>query len=126
MLGASDIVAFIPTRDPKKARQFYEKTLGLKFVSKDPFAMVFDAHGVMLRVADVSTVKGFEPHPFTILGWRVSSAESAVRELQKKGIKFERFEGMQQNELGIWHSPSGAHVAWFKDPDGNMLSVTQS
>jgi catechol 2,3-dioxygenase-like lactoylglutathione lyase family enzyme len=125
MLGDADLIAFVPTRDPQKARQFYEQTLGLEFVSEDPFALVFNAHGVMLRIANVSTLADFRPDPFTILGWRVTSAERTVGELGKKGVKFERFPGMNQNHLGIWQSPSGAHVAWFKDPDANMLSVTE-
>jgi catechol 2,3-dioxygenase-like lactoylglutathione lyase family enzyme len=125
MLGDSDLIAFVPTRDLQKSRRFYEQTLGLEFVSEDPFALVFRAHGVMLRIADVSNVKDFRPAPFTILGWRVSNVEKAVRELREKGIEFERFSGMQQNALGIWYSPGGAQVAWFKDPDGNVLSITE-
>ena len=125
MLEIADLIAFVPTRDPQKARRFYEKTLGLEFVSEDPFALVFNAHGVVLRIANVSTVKDFRPAPFTILGWRVSSAENTVRALREKGIEFERFQGMDQNALGIWNSPSGAQVAWFKDPDGNILSITE-
>ena len=125
MLGSADVIAFVPTRNPAKARTFYEKTLGLEFVSEDPFALVFDAHGVTLRIANVSSVVDFKPAPFTILGWRVPSAEKAVQALTKKGVKFERFPGMNQDKVGIWSSPSGAHVAWFKDPDGNILSVTE-
>ena len=125
MLGNADLIAFVPTCDPKKARRFYEKTLGLKFISEDPFAMVFKAHGVVLRIANVSSVKNFKPAPFTILGWRVSNAQSAVRALRKRGVKFERFPGMDQSASGIWRSPSGAQVAWFKDPDGNILSITE-
>jgi catechol 2,3-dioxygenase-like lactoylglutathione lyase family enzyme len=125
MLGNADLIAFVPTRDPEKSRCFYEQTLGLEFVSEDPFALVFSAHGVMVRIANVSTVKDFRPAPFTILGWRVSSVEITVRALHEKGIAFERFPAIQQNPLGIWHSPSGAQVAWFKDPDGNILSVTE-
>jgi catechol 2,3-dioxygenase-like lactoylglutathione lyase family enzyme len=126
MLGNADLIAFVPTRDPQKSRHFYEQTLGLEFVSEDPFALVFNAHGVMLRIANVSAVEDFKPAPFTILGWRVSSAESTVRALQEKGIEFERFPGMHQNPLGIWLSPSGAQVAWFRDPDDNLLSITES
>ena len=125
MLGSANVVAFAPTRDPGKAREFYEKTLGLEFVSEDPFAVVFNANGVSLRVADVSTVKEFKPAPFTILGWEVPSADKAVKELTKRGVEFERFPGIDQDELGIWSSPSGARVAWFKDPDGNILSITE-
>jgi catechol 2,3-dioxygenase-like lactoylglutathione lyase family enzyme len=126
MLGNADLVAFVPTRDPQASRRFYEHTLGLPFVSEDPFAVVFNAHGVTLRVANVAGVKDFKPAPFTVLGWRVPSAESAVRALRERGIQFERFPGMHQDSLGIWKSPSGAQVAWFKDPDGNILSVTEA
>ncbi|HMG70289.1 MAG TPA: VOC family protein [Gemmatimonadaceae bacterium] len=126
MLGSMDIIAFVPTRNRKKARPFYEKTLGLSFVSDDQFALVFEANGVMVRVVDVSSVAGFEPAPFTILGWSVGDIGKIVKGLGKKGIKFERFPGMQQDLLGVWSSPSGAKVAWFKDPDGNVLSVTEA
>jgi catechol 2,3-dioxygenase-like lactoylglutathione lyase family enzyme len=122
----TQIVAFVPTRDPKKARAFYEKTLDLEFISEDPFALVFDSNGVMIRIANVSSVKGFKPAPYTILGWYVASARKAVQDLSKRGVRFEDFEGMEQDDLGIWSSPSGAKVAWFKDPDGNTLSVTEA
>ena len=126
MLGSMDIVAFVPTRNRKKARPYYEETLGLSFVSDDQFALVFDANGVTVRVVDVSTVPGFEPAPFTILGWSVGDIGKTVKGLGKKGVKFERYPGMQQDQIGVWTSPSGAKVAWFKDPDGNVLSVTES
>jgi catechol 2,3-dioxygenase-like lactoylglutathione lyase family enzyme len=125
MLADADLIAFVPTRDPQATRRFYEQTLELEFVSEDPFALVFNAHGVTLRIAIVTSVPDFKPHPFTILGWRVASAEQAVRELGKKGVEFERYPGMGQDSLGIWRSPSGAKVAWFKDPEGNVLSVTE-
>ena len=125
MLGSMDIVAFVPTRNPRKARPYYEKTLGLSFVSDDQFALVFDANGVTVRVVDVSSVFSFQPAPFTILGWSVGDIGKTVMELEKKGVKFERYPGMQQDETGVWTSPSGAKVAWFKDPDGNILSVTE-
>ncbi|MDQ6888329.1 MAG: VOC family protein [Gemmatimonadota bacterium] len=125
MLGNADVVAFVPTRNSAEARAFYERVLGLEFVSEDPFALVFSANGVTVRIADVSTVRDFKPAPFTILGWYVPNADAAVRELRARGVAFERFPGMQQSETGIWTSPSGAKVAWFKDPDGNILSVTE-
>jgi catechol 2,3-dioxygenase-like lactoylglutathione lyase family enzyme len=125
MLGNADIIAFVPTRDPEKARHFYEQTLGLKFISQDPFALQFSVNGITLRIANVSTVKNYTPAPFTILGWHVPDAAIAVRELNNKGIVFERFPGMNQDAQGIWQSPSGAQVAWFKDPDGNILSITR-
>lgn len=126
MLGSMDIIAFVPTRNREKARPFYEKTLGLSFVSDDQFALVFEANGVMVRVVDVSSVAGFAPAPFTILGWSVDDIGKIVKGLGKKGIKFERYPGMQQDQFGVWSSPSGAKVAWFKDPDGNVLSVTEA
>lgn len=126
MLGSADLIAFVPTRDPAKARTFYEKTLGLKFVSEDPFALVFDANGVMIRIANVSSVSDFKPASFTILGWQVPNAQKAVDALTRKGVKFENFAGMKQDRSGIWDSPSGARVAWFKDPDGNTLSITEA
>ena len=125
MLATADLIAFVPTRNPQASRQFYEQILGLKFISEDPFALVFSANGVTLRIANVSTVKDFKPAPFTILGWQVPNAEQALRALHEKGIEFERFEGMNQNASGIWRSPSGAQIAWFKDPDGNILSITE-
>jgi catechol 2,3-dioxygenase-like lactoylglutathione lyase family enzyme len=125
ILGTNDIVGFVPTRDPKRARTFYEKTLGLKFVYEDPFAVVFNANGITLRVVDVSQVKEYVPMPFTILGWHVPSTAKAVRALAAKGVKFERYAGMGQSEDGIWKSPGGALIAWFKDPDGNVLSVSE-
>jgi catechol 2,3-dioxygenase-like lactoylglutathione lyase family enzyme len=126
MLGSMEIVAFVPTRNREKAREFFERMLGLRFVSDDRFALVFDANGVNVRVVDVSGVADFKPAPFTILGWSVSDIEKTVKGLQKKGVKFERFPGMEQDQLGVWSSPSGAKVAWFKDPDGNVLSVTEA
>jgi catechol 2,3-dioxygenase-like lactoylglutathione lyase family enzyme len=125
MLGSADLIAFVPTRDPAAARRFYEQTLGLQFVSGDQFALVFNANGTTLRIADVSSVADFRPAPFTIVGWHVRNAEDSVGDLTKKGIRFERFPGMEQSALGIWCSPSEAKVAWFKDPDGNILSITE-
>lgn len=124
-LGSADIIAFVPTRNPEKARAFYQETLGLDLVSEDAFAAVFDAHGTTLRVVNVAAVSGYEPAPFTILGWQVPDAEKVVSELTEKGVAFERFPGMEHDKLGIWKSPGSARVAWFKDPDGNVLSITQ-
>ena len=124
-LASAAVVAFVPTRDPEKARQFYENVLGLDFIADDAFALVFNSNGVTIRVVDVSRIDSFEPAPFTILGWDASSVEAAVRQLVAKGVEFERFPGMPQDADGIWQSPSGARVAWFKDPDGNLLSISE-
>jgi catechol 2,3-dioxygenase-like lactoylglutathione lyase family enzyme len=122
MLGSTDIVAFIPIKDSDKALAFYEGVLGLKFVKDDGFALVLDANGIMIRAAKM---KDFTPAQFTVLGWQVSDIEDMVRTLAKKGVQFEIFGLFKQDELGIWTAPTGDKVAWFKDPDGNILSVSQ-
>ena len=121
-LGSSKIIAFVGTGNPDRAKAFYRDTLGLRFVSEDQFAIVFDAHGIMLRVAIVPVLT---PAKYTVLGWEVSDIAATVKELQKSGVKFERYGFMDQDDLGVWTSPSGAKIAWFKDPDENILSVTQ-
>jgi len=118
----SKIICFVATREAATARKFYETTLGLKCVSEDPFAIVFDANGTMLRV---QKVKELTPSQYTALGWEVANIAARIRELTEKGVRFERFPGVPQDELGVWTSPSGAKVAWFKDPDGNTLSLTE-
>jgi len=122
MLSSNKIVAFVPTKDPAKARSFYEGVLGLRFVKDDGFAMVLDANGIMIRVAKAPE---FKPAPFTILGWQVSEIEKVVAALHEKGVHLEIFGFLEQDKLGIWTAPSGDKVAWFKDPDGNVLSVSQ-
>jgi predicted enzyme related to lactoylglutathione lyase len=122
MLGSTNIVAFLPITDTAKARAFYEGVVGLRFVKDDEFAMVLDANGIMVRAAKMKEVK---PAQFTILGWQVTDIENVVRSLQKKGVHFEIFGFFKQDELGIWTAPAGDKVAWFKDPDGNILSVSE-
>jgi catechol 2,3-dioxygenase-like lactoylglutathione lyase family enzyme len=123
MLGSINIIAFVPTRDAGRARAFYEGVLGLRFVSDDGFALVFDANGIMVRVATVPPE--FTPAQFTILGWQVSEIEKVVTGLQVRGVQFEKYGFLNQDEFGIWTAPTGDKVAWFKDPDGNVLSVSQ-
>ena len=115
------LVAFVGTRDAGRARDFYRDLLGLKLVSEDGFALVFDVNGTMLRV---TMVPELVPAKFTVLGWQVPDIEAGVRRLQQAGVTFERYD-FPQDDLGIWTSPSGARVAWFKDPDGNVLSLSQ-
>jgi catechol 2,3-dioxygenase-like lactoylglutathione lyase family enzyme len=122
-LRENDIIAFVATRDPVRAKEFYRDTLGLRLTSEElPFALVFDGHGTMLRVTVVEQVM---PAGYTVLGWNVPNILDSAKALQKAGVVFERYEGMGQDELGIWTSPGGAKVAWFKDPDGNTLSISQ-
>ena len=122
MLSSMKIMAFVPTKDSEKARAFYEGVLGLRFVKDDGFALVLDANGIMVRVVKLQQ---FTPAQFTILGWNVSDIEKVVQDLQQKGVHFERYDFFKQDELGIWTAPSGDKVAWFRDPDGNVLSVSQ-
>jgi hypothetical protein len=91
-------------------------------VSEDDFALVFEANGTMVRV---TKVQNFKPQQFTILGWDVTDVNEVVLRLHERGIRFENYGMEEQDEHGIWKSPSGARVAWFKDPDGNVLSLTQ-
>ena len=124
ILGGCPLVAFVPTAAPSRARAFYEDVLGLRLVEDaKPFALVFDANGTTLRVTIVSK---FQPHPFTVLGWHVESIAETVEKLTAAGVEFHRYPGLNDSDpQGIWTSPSGARVAWFHDPDGNVLSVTQ-
>lgn len=123
MLSNSPIIAFIPTKDAARARAFYEETLGLRFVSDDSFAIVMDANNTMLRITRVGD---FTPFPFTILGWQVDDIEATVTAMAAKGVEFSHYPFLQQSPSGIWTAPEGAaKVAWFLDPDGNTLSISQ-
>lgn len=123
MLESSDIVAFVAAIDLARARAFYGETLGLTLLAEDPYACTFSAHGTIVRV---SRVEEIFLAPYTVLGWSVSDITATVRSLTAAGVVFERFESMDQDDLGVWDAPGGARVAWFKDPDGNTLSVTQN
>jgi catechol 2,3-dioxygenase-like lactoylglutathione lyase family enzyme len=122
MLAAQNIVAFIPTTDFARARAFFEGKLGLEFKYEDGSALVLDANGIMLRIAKVPD---FAPVRFTILGWEVNGIHEIVEKLGQQGIKFERFGLPNQDDSGVWTAPSGDKVAWFKDPDGNTLSLSE-
>ena len=122
MLATASLVAFSATTDATRARAFYEGILELQFMSEDDFAIVYDVNGVSLRVQKVAQI---HPQPFTVLGWSVPSIEVAVSRLAAKGVVFERYSSLQQDPRGIWRSPSGARIAWLKDPDGNVISLTE-
>jgi catechol 2,3-dioxygenase-like lactoylglutathione lyase family enzyme len=115
-------MAFLATRDAAQALTFFRDILGLRLLADEPSALVFDANGTIMRV---TRVKDMAPAPYTVLGWRVADIGMAVRELANRGILFERFVDKEQDQSGVWISPNGAKVAWFKDPDGNVLSLTQ-
>ncbi|HVH85628.1 MAG TPA: VOC family protein [Terriglobales bacterium] len=118
----SKFVAFAITTQPERATNFYRDTLGFRLVKDDGFALVFDAHGTMLRV---SKMKQFTPAQYTVLGWQVEDILNTVHALSAQGITFERYPGLPQDENAICTFPGGDKVAWFKDPDGNVLSVSQ-
>jgi catechol 2,3-dioxygenase-like lactoylglutathione lyase family enzyme len=122
VLTEASVMTFVATAKPVEARAFYEGVLGLTFVEDSPFALVFDLHGSMLRIQKVTHVVATT---YTDLGWQVADIRQAVKELTEAGVSFERYEGMPQDALGIWATPDGSAVAWFKDPDGNTLSLAQ-
>ena len=122
-LRLTSLVAFIPTRDADRARKFYERVVGLNFVQDDGFAVVMDFHGSMVRIAKVGE---YQPFAFTLLGWDVGDIAAAARELTERGVAMERYSFLEQDAQGIWTAPGGHQIAWFKDPDGNLLSISQS
>ncbi|HTB26782.1 MAG TPA: VOC family protein [Puia sp.] len=122
MLTDKELKAFVPTVKPDKAKTFYKDILGLQLLSEDNYALEFNANGILLRVTIVPELK---PQGFTVLGWNVPDISSEIKSLNKKGIVCERYSFLDQDGLGIWTAPGGSKVAWFKDPDGNILSLTE-
>ena len=122
MLASGQMVGFVLTRDYQKARAFYEDKLGFEFVSQDQFALVMKAGGHDIRV---SKVADFTARQSTVLGWEVSDIEAVVAWLTERGVAFEKYPFIQDKKRGIWTTPGGSRVAWFKDADGNVLSVSQ-
>jgi catechol 2,3-dioxygenase-like lactoylglutathione lyase family enzyme len=122
MLADKNLKSFVPTIKPDKAKLFYRDVLGLKLVSEDNYALEFDANGTPLRVI---IVENFKPQGFTIVGWNVNDIFSTIKALNSKNVFCERYPFLEQDESGVWTSPNGSKVAWFKDPDGNVLSLSQ-
>jgi catechol 2,3-dioxygenase-like lactoylglutathione lyase family enzyme len=122
MLASGRICGFVTTRDYDPARAFYETKLGFQFVSQDPFGLVMKAAENSIRIVKIA---GFEPVQRTVLGWDVDDIESVVAWLEQRGVAFEKYPFAQDQTHGIWTAPGGDRVAWFKDPDGNVLSVAQ-
>ena len=123
MLRDARLCGFVATTDPGAAAAFYGGTLGLDLVDESPFALVFDANGTTLRV---TTVQEAVVAPYTAIGWEVDDITADVTALVEQGVVFERFDGMEQDDLGIWTSPDGSRIAWCKDPEGNVVSLSQS
>src|SRR5215217_4967655 len=122
MLRDAQLVAFAATTDGARAAEFYNKVLGLPIRSDDAFAIAFDAAGTELRL---QKEERFTPQPFTALGWQVIDVTDVLRVLTAHGVLPERYPWLNQDAAGVWSAPSGARVAWFKDPDGNLLSVAE-
>ena len=122
MLDSAKLVGFIPTQNLERAKTFYVDLLNLRVIHEDAFGATFDADGALLRISKVGT---FQPASFTILGWEAPDIRPAVEELARRGVRFEKFDGIQQDASQIWTAPDGSRVAWFKDHDGNILSVSQ-
>ena len=122
MLAASEAVAFLPSQDLGRSEQFFRGVLGLPLVTQSSFAYVFKCGGTTLRVTKVDT---FRPQTFTVFGWLVADLRMAVAELRERGTDFLRYEGLSQDDLDIWTTPNGDLVAWFQDPDLNVLSLTE-
>ncbi len=122
MLPHARLVCFIATADAGRSRAFYEGQLGLALIEDSGYALVFDAHGTPLRVQRVEAVA---PHAYTALGWEVDDVAAQVRALVANGVVMARFPGLPQDADGVWHTPDGSRVAWFHDPDGNTLSISQ-
>lgn len=122
-LSEAKLVGFVMTNDAPRAKKFYEEQLGLPFVSDDPFALVFELGGSTLRVVKM---KDWKPHPHTVLGWEVPDVRAAVLALRERGVVFEKYDYFEQDDLLIWNAPGGrAKLVWFKDPDGNVLSMSE-
>ena len=122
MLALKDLKAFVPTVMPDKAKSFYRDILGLKFLSQDNFAIEFDSNETSFRVI---SVQKFNPQPFTVLGWNVGDISETIKLLNGKGVFCEKYNFLEQDDQGVWTAPGGSKVAWFKDPDGNILSLTE-
>ena len=122
MLADKKLKAFVPTIRPNEAKSFYQDVLGLKLLSEDNFALEFDANGTLLRI---TTVQDLTPQQFTVLGWNVDNIVAVIKQLNDKNVFCERYGYFEQDDSGIWTSPNGSKVAWFKDPDGNVLSLTE-
>lgn len=123
MLAQAELLAFVPTIDAERARSFYVDRLELTFISKDPFAITVRSGTTDIRI---SRMDAFNPSPYTILGWKVPDIKATAKQFAAAGIAFERYPFLDQDADGIWNAPDGAaRVAWFKDPDGNILSIAQ-
>ncbi len=122
MLETSEAVAFLPSRDLERSERFFQGVLNLGVVSRSSFASVFQVGGGTLRVTKVDDLR---PQPFTVFGWLVADLRGVICELRDREIPMIRYGGLDQDDDSIWTTPNGDLVAWFLDPDANVLSLTQ-
>jgi catechol 2,3-dioxygenase-like lactoylglutathione lyase family enzyme len=122
MLETANLVAFLSTARPAESRRFYQETLGLISLGEDAHSLLFDCNGTTLRI---QKLKAVTPGAQMALGWQLSDLVREIHALAPKGVTFVRFDGLDQDRIGIWTAPGGTRVAWFKDPDGNVLSLTE-
>lgn len=122
MLGKFALMAFVATAEPAKGRAFYEEKLGLTATSVDDYGVMYHAGGTTLRM---SFVREMHPAPYSILSWIVTDIHAVIAGLRTKGVVFEVYDGMGQDVSGVWTAPGGTMVAWFKDPGGNLLSLSE-
>jgi len=123
MFAMCEVSIFLATTMPDACLEFYTNTMGLELAENGEYALVFKLKSAELRI---SKVPAFTPHPFTVLDWIVDDLDAAMTSVESKGVSFEIFKGMGQNERGVWQVPDGeTKIAWFKDPDGNVLSVSE-
>ncbi|MGP8072966.1 MAG: VOC family protein [Thermoplasmata archaeon] len=122
MLESLNLIAFLTTSRPAESKEFYADKLGLIFMGEDPSFLIFDSNGIVLRI---QKAKSFTPSSQTALGWEVSDVVHQVDDLIRAGVKMLRRPGLQQDQIGIWTAPDGTMIAWFQDPDGNVLTVSE-
>lgn len=123
-LASAKAITFILTRDREASKAWYANVLGLPVVGDDGFASVLDLNGTVLRITQID---GYQASAHPALGWQVPDIAATIRTLVSRGVTMTIYEGFGQDALGVWTSPDGkAKVAWFNDPDGNVLSLTQS
>jgi len=122
MLAPFDLVSLVGVADMDRARRFYGDVLGLPVVAESPFAVAVEVHGRMLRL---SAVEKPVVAPYSVLAWNVDDIDAVMDGLGARGVVFARYDGLEQDERGVWTAPDGARIAWFLDPDGNNLSLVQ-
>jgi len=124
MLTDKTVKAFVVTNNAGAAKKFYNQVLGFNFLTEDDYGLEFQMSNSVLRVS-ITTNENALPQKHTVLGWCVPNIYESVEFLKSKGVKFEKFDFLQQDVKDVWKAADGTMVAWFKDPNGNLLSIDQ-